>query len=112
VLALGFLMRYLRREIKWRSSVFNFGLLFLTLLISGILFVRYYQFVRNMLLFSPFDPIDFSLLQMDPVKMSQVFGMLWLDLAFVLLIALFYAIVMKNIPRTTKNYLIFAGMEA
>src|SRR5207244_5202272 len=50
VLALGFLMRYLRREIKWRSSVFNFGLLFLTLLLSGILFVRYYQFVRNMLL--------------------------------------------------------------
>jgi signal transduction histidine kinase len=38
--------------------------------------------------------------------------MLWLDLAFVLVIALLYAVVMRNIPRAAKNYLIFLAMEA
>jgi nitrogen fixation/metabolism regulation signal transduction histidine kinase len=111
VLGLAFLLRGLGRQIPWKGSLFNYTLLFGAFIGSGLLFLAYYNFVRHTLLFSPFDPVDSSLLQIDPVKISEVFGMLWLDLAFVLLIALLYHMVMKNLPRNLKGILNFVALQ-
>jgi len=111
VMGLALLVRWIRFEISSGRSISKYLFLAGCLLLSGFLFAGYYDFVRSSVSFTAFEPIGFSAEKFDMFHLSQVFGMLWLDLSVAILIGILYSIAMRNIPRNGNQLILLAVVQ-
>ncbi|HEY4491751.1 MAG TPA: hypothetical protein VI958_07090, partial [Acidobacteriota bacterium] len=107
----GLLVKRIRPRLPWKGSLINSLMILIALLLVAVALDGYHEFVRKALLFNPFDPIDFSLFRAGIVKIAQIFGMLWLDFAFVLFIGIVYAVVLGRLPRNVTGFLSLLGLQ-
>jgi nitrogen-specific signal transduction histidine kinase/HAMP domain-containing protein len=89
------------------AKITNSVLLFGTFFFIALMLVGYYGFIQDVLIHSNFNLTDFSLLRMNAAKVALIFGMLWLDLSFVLFMALLLFLVTKDLPRTRSGLMEF-----
>lgn len=105
-------VRRTRFGLPWKKPVWNSAALLAAFIGICFLFGSYFDFVQSTLVDRVLELKDYSLLDLDPVRLSLLFGMIWLDLGFVILVALVIAILMMQMPRTARYLALLLLLQA
>ena len=84
--------------------------LFLMLTLSALFLGSYFQFLSSFI-HAPADPIDHSLISVSFSKISQILGILWLDLSFLISLAVLVGIGMQPLKRSRKVFLLTVTLQ-
>jgi signal transduction histidine kinase/HAMP domain-containing protein len=79
--------------------------------IAAVLIEMYFGFVKSTLIRGPFDPIDHPLVEVGWIRLSQILGMLWLDLSFLGVVGIILGIGMISFSRNLRQFLKVFAIE-